>query len=518
MANKLISMSKIRSILKLHSEGIGKKTISAQLQVSLNTVRRYTHLYKLLGLSIEQVLAMSDKDLDQQFSKEEVPITERDNRIQAMFAFFPYMMKEVRRKGVTRHMMWEEYRRRHPDGYCRSQFQVYYSKWLHRIDPVMHLDHKAGDKIYVDYAGEKQHLVNKETGEILDVEVFVSILPSSQNIYVEAMMSQCKEDFIMGCEHALQFYGGCPQAIVSDNLKSAVTKSDKYEPTLNEAFQDFVGHYNMVALPAGPYKPRHKALVEGAVKIIYTQIYAPLRNQIFHSLEELNQAMWALLRELNNKHMQGRKYSRNDVFEEVEKSTLNPLPSFPYELKKKRIATVSKYGHVCLGEDKHYYSVPHSYIGKKAIIFYSQSEVQIYHKHEQIASHKRDRKPHGYTTEGTHMASWQKVVTDWNPDKFIDWAGSIHEDVKQYITEVINLRPYPEQAYKSCIGILALGKKVGNERLISACRRGILFNDYSYKTIRAIIEMNLDKTHEVDELQDKSMPAHENIRGKEYYN
>jgi transposase len=518
MANKLISMSKIRSILKLHSEGIGKKSISAQMQVSRNTVKRYIHLYKVLGLTVEKVMEMSDKELDQLFSKEEIPSTEKEKRLQVMYEFFPYMMKEVRRKGVTRHMMWEEYLRLHPDGFRRSQFQVYYNRWMHRVDPVMHLEHKAGDKIFVDYAGNKQQIVDKETGEIKEVEVFVSILASSQNIYVEAMMSQCKEDFIMGCEHALHYYGGCPQAIVSDNLKSAVIKSDKYEPTLNEAFLDFVNHYNMVALPAGPYKPRHKALVEGAVKIIYTQIYALLRNKVFYSLQELNEAMWEALKELNCKPMQGRKYSRQEVFEEIEKPELNPLPLLPYELKRKRIVTVARNGHVCLGEDKHYYSAPHEYIGKKVTIFYSQSEVEIYHKHERIATHIRNRKPHGHSTVDTHMASWQRVITDWNPDKFISWAATIHKDVKHYITEILDRRRHPEQAYKTCIGILALGKKVGNERLINACRRGILFNDYSYMTIKTIIEKGLDKTLDADELQELPMPLHDNIRGTEYYN
>lgn len=511
-------MSRIRNILKLHSEGVGKKTISIQMQVSRNTVRRYVQIFKVLGLTIEKIKAMSDKELDLLFSKEYVPSTAKEKKFQEMYDFFPRMVKEVRRTGVTRHMMWEEFYRLHPDGYKSTQFMQYYNRWLHRVDPTMRLDHKAGDKMYVDFAGQKRQIVNKETGEIQEVEVFVSILAASQSIYLEGMMSQCKEYFIMGCEHALHYYGGCPRAIVSDNLRSAVTKGDKYEPTINEAFWDFADHYNIVVLPAGPYKPRHKALVEGAVKIIYTEIYARQRDKIFYSLEELNQAMWEDLKEFNNKLMQGRKYSRQDMFEEIEKPVLNLLPALPYELKRKRVLTVSKSGDICLREDDHYYSVPYEYIGNKVTVFYSQSEVEIYHKYERIAVHKRNRKPFSKTTIEAHMPSWQRDIADMNPERCIGLASAIGEDVKRYIVEIINRRRHPDQAYKSCMGVLSLGKKVGNERLINACRRGITFNDYSYMTIKTIIEKGLDKTLDTDELRELPMPSHDNIRGEEYYN
>lgn len=518
MANKLISMSKIRNILKLHAQGIGKLTISNQLRASRNTVKRYIHLYTVLGLSIDEVMSMSDTELDQLFSKTELPSTIEKQQLEDLYNFFPHMTKELRRKGVTRKLMWEEYIQQYPDGYRTSQFHIYYNRWLHRVEPGMRIEHKAGEKMFVDYAGSKLQIVDKITGEIRDVEVFVSVLCASQLLYVEAVMSQCKEDFIMGCEHALQYYGGSPKIIVSDNLKSAVKKSDKYEPTINEAFQDFVNHYGMIALPAGPYKPKHKALVEGAVKIIYTRIYARIRDKEFYSIETLNQAIWEALEEHNNKLMQGRKYSRRDMFNEIEKQELSELTSIPYELKKKTVVTVLKTGHVCINEDKHYYSVSHEYIGKRVTIFYSQTNVDIYHKHEKIATHIRSRKPHKHTTIDAHMASWQKILTDWNPEKFISWAASIHEDVKRYIEELISRKKHPEQAYKSCVGILSLTKKIGNERLINACKRGLYYGDYGYMTIKLIIEKGLDKTTDIDEQLELQMPSHDNIRGKEYYN
>lgn len=216
--------------------------------------------------------------------------------------------------------------------------------------------------------------------------------------------------------------------------------------------------------------------------------------------------------------MQGRKYSRRDMYNEIERMELISLPVLPYELKKRSIVTVLKTGHVCLGEDRHYYSVPHEYIGSKVSILYSQSRVEIYHKHQQIAFHQRNLKPYTYSTIDTHMASWQKVLTDWNPDKFIHWAAEIHEEVKHYISELINRKNYPEQAYKSCMGILSLAKKIGNERLINACQRGKFYDDYGYMAIKLIIEKGLDKTFDMDELKNTPMPVHENIRGEEYYN
>ena len=517
MANKLISMNKIRSILKQHAEGMGKQTISTRTQASRNTVKRYIQLYTVLGLTIEDINSMSDKELDILFSKTELPSTTQKERMQELYNFFPRMMKELRRTGVTRQLMWEEYIKLHPNGFKMTQFREYYNRWQHRVEPGMRIEHKVGDKMFVDYAGVKMHIVNKDTGEIQEVEVFVSVLGGSQLFYVEGVMSQCKEDFIMACENALKYYGGAPSAIVSDNLKSAVIKSDKYEPTLNESFDDFASHYGMAVLPAGPYKPKHKALVEGAVKIIYTRIYARYRDHEFYTLEELNKAIWEALEEHNNKFMQGRKYSRREIFSELERQELSPLPLLPYELKKKRIVTVLKDGHVCMAEDKHYYSVPHDYIGAKVTILYSQTQVEIYHKHEKITVHERNRKPHSHSTIEAHLASWQKVFTDWNPDKFINWGASIHEDVKEYLEGIINRKKHPEHAYKSCMGILSLAKKVGNDRLINACRRGSYFGDYGYMTIKMIIEKGLDKTFDSDELRELPMPSHDNIRGEEYY-
>lgn len=273
------------------------------------------------------------------------------------------------------------------------------------------------------------------------------------------MASQGKEDFIAACESALHFCGGVPAAIVPDNLKSAVTKSSKYEPTLNETFLDFAQHYGTTILPARSYRPTDKALVENAVKIVYSRIYAKVKTTVYHSLEELNRAIQAALEEHNNAYLKGRNYSRRGQFEEVERAALMPLPALRYELKKCLYATVAKNGHVALSADKHYYSVPYRYIGKKVKLLFSRHTVEIYYNYERIALHTRTRLAYHYTTDKEHLASTHRFVAEWTPQKFISWAEGIHEDVKLYILKVLERKQHPEQAYKSCMGILSFAKR-----------------------------------------------------------
>jgi len=303
---------------------------------------------------------------------------------------------------------------------------------------------------------------------------------------------------------------------VPDNLKSAVIKSNRYEPTLNETFLDFAEHYGTTILPARSYKPRDKSLVEGMVKILYTRVYTALRDRIFYSLKELNAAIREALEIHNATRLTGRPYTRKDVFTEVEKNVLSPLPERRYELKQLSFATVMLNGHVLLGQDKHYYSVPYQFIRKKVKLLYSQSQVEVYYKYNRIAFHQRKHKPYGYTTITEHLASAHKFITEWTPQKFINWAESIGESVKEYILKILEKKQHPEQAYKSCMGVLSLAKKVGGDRLKNACKRAIEYNMYSYKTIQNILEKGLDKVDHDSQMEDV-IPEHGNIRGKEYY-
>lgn len=508
-------MTKIRSILRLYTQGVSKKTISEKAGATRNTVKKYIRHYIAMNIPLEELDQMSDTELEQLFSIKEQ--NEPQKRMNDLLDIFPEIEKALKRKGVTKESVWRKYFEAHPDGYRETQFRNNYNKWSKHVNSSMHVEHKAGDKMFVDYAGHHLKIVNDTTGEIKEVEVFAAILGASQLTYVEATYTQQKEDFITSCENAVHYFGGAPQAIVTDNLKSAVIRSSKYEPTLNEAFSDFILHYNMAALPAGPYKPKHKALVEGVVKIIYRTIYAVINDRVFTSLEELNIAIGEALEEHNNRPMSNRPYSRRQLFEEVERLELQPLPLRSYDLKRKKVATVMKNNYVCLAEDKNYYSVPYIHIGKKVNIFYSQTEVEVFYRYERIAHHMRDRTPFRYITVDEHMAYKNRFMTDWTPEYFIERATNVGDDTRQYIINILEKRQHPEQAYRSCQGILSFASKVGNDRLNKACHRALLYRDYSYMTIKTILERKMDQIPLDSEEGGKIMPLHTNIRGKLYY-
>ena len=515
MANKTISMIKIRQILRLHTQGYSKLAIAMQTGVARNTLKKYLAAFTASGLSFEQINVLSDKDLEDMFVKpEDKPLSEK---LATLFSLFPAIDKELKKKGVTRQMLWQHYRQGNPNGLGLSQFKQYYAQWKAQVNPTMHMEHKAGDKMYIDFAGEKLHYTDPQNGQPQPVEVFVGILGASQLTYVEGVMTQQKEDLIAVCENTLHYYQGVPAAIVPDNLKSAVTQSSKYEPTLNETFADFASHYGTTVLPARAFRPRDKALVENAVRLIYSRIYVKVRAGRYYSLVELNAAIREALEAHNNALLSGRNYSRRQLFDEIERAALMPLPALRYELKKQLFATVAKNGHAALGPDKHYYSVPYRFIGKKVKLLYSRHTVEIYYNYERIALHRRSKSPYQYTTEKEHLASTHRFVSEWTPDRFAEWAGSIHEDVRLYVLKVLDRKQHPEQAYKSCMGILGFAKKVGHERLIKACQRALGYGAYNYKTIQKILELQLDQKDAPDETDQLSMPQHDNIRGGQYY-
>jgi len=515
MANTTISMNKIRQILRLYNQGRSKLSIAVQTGVSRNTVKRYLSAFESSGFSFEEINSLGDRELEDLFgkSREHKP----DSRLQALQRCLPLIDRELKRTGVTRKMLWENYLKEFPEGLQYTQFCFYYNQWKAMVNPVMHLDHKAGDKVYIDFAGKKLQVVDAASGELRDMEVFVAILGASQLTYVEAVEGQNKEDLIGACENALHYFGGVPSAIVPDNLKAAVTRSNRYEPTLNETFADFAEHYQTSVLPARAHRPRDKALVEGAVKIIYSRIYAPLRKNTYHSLEELNAAIWECLEHHNDGPLKGRNYSRRLQFEEVERETLGPLPVARYEFKKLHYATVMKNGHICLGADRHYYSVPYRFIGRKAKILYSRHRVEVFYHYERIALHVRDPAPYGYTTDSNHLATTHRFITEWTPERFLRWAESIHGDVKLYIQRILERKQHPEQAYRSCVGILGFAKKVGNDRLAKACGRALSYGIYNYKTIQTILTNRMDDYQESLFAEELPMPEHGNIRGEEYY-
>ena len=506
-------MRQIRQIYRLHTQGVSKLQISKRLFISRNTVKKYIELFKYKEFSYEKIKDINDSELGIFLNSNE---KEPSEKLKALQSMFPYVEKELKKVGVTKDLLWKEYKEKHPDGFQSSSFCHYYNLWKQSSAVVMHFEHTAGDKLFIDYTGKKLFVTDKQTGEIQECEVFAAILGSSQYTYVEASRSQKKEDFVRSVENSLHYFGGVPQVIVTDNLKSAVIKSSKYEPTLNDTFLDFARHYQTSIMPTRAYKPRDKTLVENAVRIAYTRIFAPLRDKVFFSIEELNQAILEKLKLHNSTNFQGRKYSRGDLFKEVEQKELYELPTRKYEMKYYAVGTVHKNSHVYLNVDKHYYSVPFALIGKKMKIIYDGSTVDVYHKHEPVASHKRNYKPHVYSTIDKHMPSTHQFVSDWSEEKFINWAESIGKECREYVIRILQKNQHPEQNYKSCIGILAFNKKVGEQRLNNACKRGLEYEAFSYRNIQNILEKGLDKIEDKQE-NEGTIPSHKNIRGKDYY-
>lgn len=515
MANKTILMNRIRQILRLYTQGTSKKKISELTSSSRNTVKKYIAKFCHQRLTYDVLMQMNDHDLELIFGYVE-PVVE-DKRLAHLQSLLPQMEKDLKRKGVTILLLFEQYKKEYLDGYGITQFYKYLRYYLKRVQPVMHMEHKAGDKMYIDFTGSKLSLIDTSSGEVNEVEVFVAILGASQLTYVEAVYTQKKEDLIRACENALYYFGGVPSAIVPDNLRSAVTKSSKYEPVINETFADFAEHYSTVVLPARAYRPKDKALVEGMVKIVYRTIYTLVNTEVYTSLAALNTAIREALEVLNNAPFKGRDYSRRQQFEEIEKEVLHPLPAYRYEFKQGAMVTVMKNGHVCLGIDKHYYSVPYRFIGKKVKILYTSTRVEIYCRYERIATHDRHLRKYHYTTLNEHLASSHRYLSDWTPEKFIEQARVIHEDVATYIIQVIDSKQHPEQAYKSCSGILSLVRKVGAVRLTNACKRATSYGVYNYPIVLQILEKNLDQLSEEEQQEHPPMPQHHNIRGSSYY-
>jgi len=517
MANKIISMSVLRQIIILKEKGFSNRAISRQLGLSRKTTGKYIEFVKQSQLAADELLQLTDVELNVLVdTRTRKPVKDY---LQVLYHYFCEVEKQLKRVGVTRLLLWQEYKQLHPQGVSYTRFCFHFRRWRQSQQVTMHFDHKAGDKLFVDFTGKKLSVVDPATGEITQVEVFVAVLGASQYTYVEAVPNQKIESFISALIHVFIFFGGVPLAIVPDNLKAAVTKADRYEPQLNDIFQDFGTHYGTSILPARAYKPRDKALVEGAVRIVYSRIFAPLRDKTFTSLHNLNQAIQDALLTYNQINFKGRATSRYSLFEELDKPALQPLPTRPYELKRYIKAIVYKTSHVWLGEDKHYYSVPYRYMGKKVKIAYTTLSVEVYYNYQRIAVHLREKGHYQYTSEKSHLPSTHQFVSDWNPEKFIRWAGDIGPHAEFLIRQILERKPHPEQGYKTCLGILSLAKKVGKQRLEKACDRAAYFNSYSYRIVKNILEKGLEEqTWKPSEKGSHQLNVfHENIRGKEYY-
>lgn len=515
MSNKPIIMFKIREVLRLYGEGRGSKYIARVTGVARNTVKKYLLTFVRSGLLISEAHQLNDTQLAAIVCVEKPVTLPNHQRFEQLQALLPELSQQLRKRGMTKGKIYEQYIRQCPDGYKPARFLELLNIYTGMVKPSVRITHQAGDKLFIDFTGKKLQITDPATGEVTAVEVFVSILGCSQLTFVMAVASQQKEDFIRACERALHFYGGAPQAIVPDNLKSAVTKASRYEAELNESFAAFAAHYNTSIFPTRVYKPKDKALVEGAVKIIYTTIFTKIDEQVYTSLEHLNRDILIHLEAHNNALMTNCDYSRRSQFDAIEKQSLKPLNPFPYDPMHMKIVTVGKTGYVAL--DHRYYSAPYRYIGKKIKILYNNTKVEIYNVHDLVAVHQRHFGKEKYIENKEHLASWQRYPTEWNPQKFIDDALQIDTVVADYIKRVLERSEYPEKNYRACQGILNFKKRVGPARLMNACRRADSYQVYNYGIIERILQSRMDFIDMEEDRLSEEMPDHDNIRGGDYY-
>lgn len=516
MANTLDPMD-LKQIITLHLDGYSNRKIGFTLGISRNTVNTYMQLFAASEYSFDELLRFDSSSLSELFTSRSTLDISRHNEL---MLYFEGVNKARNHPGFTFLHHYQQYVEQAETPYSYTQFLEHYRRKYPREKGSMKLDHIAGEEMYIDFAGKKLQIINKDTGELIPVEVFVAILPCSHYTYIRACMSQQRSDLISCCTHALEFYGGVPRAIVSDNLKSAVNRASKYEADINRSFKDFARHYGCVINPTRGYSPQDKALVENAVHLAYQRIYYPLREMTFFSLDDLNREIAKLLERYNGLMFQRKESSRRELFQSIEREHLKTLPSSAYELKDYRRAKVQKMGYVYFSPDKSYYSVPYRYIGKETQIHYTGSRVEVFYNHERIAIHQRNLAKGAYVTDTAHLSSTHKFYSDWNPEFFKKKAAVHGQYVLSCIEHILTAQDYPEIGYKRALGVIQLHRAYGSQRLNEACRRALETDTCSYMRIKNMLANNMDRlpleglSPEKDE---SHIPPHKNIRGASAY-
>jgi len=513
MSGKPKRMSQIKQLLKLHKQGKGKREIARILGISKNTVKAYLEKLALTKLSIAYLLSLEDPVLEAKFHPGNPAYS--DERFEELKPRLDYFVKEIKRIGVTRKLLWEEYKNEFPHGYGLTQFCYHLSQHLNASKPSMVLHHKAAEKLFVDFAGKKLSYVNRHTGEFVECQVFVACLPYSDYSFVVAVKSQRIDDFLHALKCCLNELGGAPQVLVPDNLKSAIIKANRYEPSVNRALEDFANHYGITVVPARASKPKDKALVENQVRLIYTRVYAKLRNEVFFDLDSLNRAIKEKTKDHNQTRMQQKPFSREECFLANEKHLLGHLPVDNFEIKYYRQLKVAKNNHIYLGQDKHYYSVPYKHIGAKASVIYTRTMVYVFVKNSQVAVHQRNYSLGGYSTEKDHLCSHHQHYFDRSPDYYLNKAKHKGDNFYRLIQEVFAQNRHPEQLYRTCDGYFSLQRKTGFDKFSRACAIALEYKNYSYHFLSNVIKNNMTDSQETK--TEQNLPKHKNIRGKEYY-
>ncbi len=514
MATERLSMRKTREVLRLKwSLARTHREVARSLGVGVGTVSETLKRATAAGLDWVAVNELEDAALEERVYGPRTAAT----------ALRPMpdpteIHIERKRPGVTLELLHQEYLERHPDGLRYTQFCDVYRTWLKKQRLVMRQDHRAGEKLFVDYSGKKPHLVDALTGECTDVELFVAVHGASNLTYAEVSRTQQVRDWIASHERACAYSGGVCAITVSDQLKSGVTRACRYEPEIQRTYEDFGRHYGTAIVPARPLSPRDKAKVEVGVQIAQRWILARMRNERFSTLTAMNRRVAELLEDLNNRPMRGYGMSRRQLFEKVDRPALQPLPAERFEFAEWKRATVHIDYHVEF--EKHYYSVPFTHAREEVDVRVTERTIEVFRARERIASHARSHAKGKHTTIAEHMPKSHQKHAEWTPARLTNWASKIGPSTEALVCAILEDRPHPEQGYRSCLGILRLARHYGEQRLEAACARAVTVRARSYRSVESILKNGLDRVPiESPETQreDAPRPAHENIRGREYY-
>ena len=513
MAFKRLSMRKIHRVLRLSFEaGLSIRAIARSIQASPSTVGDYIRRARTAGLSWPLPEGLDERTLEARL----FPCAEVSARVERAIPDWTRVHTERRRPGVTLALLWEEYKAEHPQGLQYSQFCERYRVWRGRIDVVMRQTHRAGEKLFVDYAGQCVPVVDRITGELRNAQIFVAVLGASNYTFAEATWTQTLPEWCASHARALSFFNGVPEIVVPDNLKSAITRPHRYEPDAHPTYTDLAEHYGFAILPARVRRPRDKAKVEVGVQVVERWILAALRHRTFFSLGELNRAIAERLEWLNARAFRKLPGSRRSAFESIDRAALRALPAEPYVFAQWKKVRVHVDYHVEL--ERHYYSVPHTLVGRQLHARYTERTVELFHRGQRVASHLRAHLPGRHTTVSEHMPEkHRRFAKQWSPERFSRWAEKIGPATAALITEVLRARRHPEQSYRSCLGILRLAKTYSDARLEAAAQRALTLGAHSVRSVESILKHRLDE-QPLHEAPDPPLPDdHDNLRDPSYF-
>ena len=518
MANRRLPMRKIKEVLRLRFEcNLSEREIARSCQISRTTVTDYLRRATIARLNWAEVSVLDEVQLVERLFPVMLPALSSIQRPAPDYANIYKELRTYRKFNLTLTQLWMEYKESHPDGYQYSQFCEHYRRWRGKLDYVMRQEHRAGEKLFIDYS-DGLSFVDPLTGEVILTQLFLAVWGASNYTYAEATLSQTLPDWIRSHVHAFEYFRCIPRVLVPDNLKSGVSKACKYEPELNPTYTDMAEHYGCAVLPARPYRPRDKAKVEAGVLIAQRWILAVLRHRSFYNLAEINAAIRDCLERLNSRLLRHAKKSRRELFETLDCPSALPLPPSSYEYAEWIKARVNFDYHIKCG-DEHYYSVPFHLLHERLDVRQTATTIEAFHKGERVAAHARSYVKGSYTTLKEHMPERHRAYAEWSPARFIQWAGKIGEATARLVEQVLAGRIYQEQAFRSCMGIIQLSRSYEPERVEAAAQRALQFKTCSYRSMKAILSGGLDQRQDIEEQRSGqlSLPLHQNIRGPEYY-